>query len=274
MPAVVSDVVKSLIYMNDGGANEMRLLVSLQALGDWAYDLKYHHKLQGFLYRLMEGTIYRDLHDRKGYKFFCFSNLFPPRDARNEEKRNLLIASPNPNLIQVLHDRIAKVDVVHIGDGAFRVVEVKELDPRIREGSVLVAGTPIIIRIPKERYNDYGIVSEKYSYVYWRKQHSFAAFVKQIEDNLRKKYVEYQKEEPAPEPIFDQFMFKKQVCNHVVFEGKEAKVFGSLWEFPIGMLSEGRRKMLQFGLDCGFGELNSLGFGFMNISYEKKDLIE
>ena len=252
----------------------MRLLVSLQTLENCAYDLKYHHKLQGFLYRLMEGTTYQGLHDHKGYKFFCFSNLFPPRDARTGETRRLIIASPNSNLIKVLEDRLAKVDEAHIGDGAFRIIEMRELNPRVKEGCVLATGTPIVVRIPKERYVEYGIVPEKpYTYVYWRKQHSFAAFVKQLEDNLKKKYKEYHEDEPTSEPVFEQFVFEKQVCNHVVFEGKEAKIFGSLWEFPLGILNERKRRLLQFGLDCGFGELNSLGFGFMNINHELKDSI-
>lgn len=42
------------------------------------------------------------------------------------------------------------------------------------------------------------------------------------------------------------------------------KVFGSIWEFMFGYLNSGRRKIIQFGLDCGFGELNSMGFGFIN----------
>jgi len=250
----------------------MRLLISLQTLGDWAYDLKYHHKLQGFLYGLMDGTIYAGLHDRRGYKFFCFSNLFPPKDAKAGETRRFLLSSPNVNLIQVLEDKLAKVDVAHIGDGAFKVKDVRELDPQVEEGCIFVTGTPIVVRIPKERSGEYGIVSEKpYSYVYWRQQHSFAAFLKQLEDNLKKKYREYHEDEPSSEPIFEQFVFKKQVCNHVVFEGKEVMVFGSLWEFPISMLSEERWRLLQFGLDCGFGELNSLGFGFVNINYKLKN---
>ncbi len=250
----------------------MRLLISLKALGDLAYDLRYHHKLQGFLYGLLEGTTYSGLHDRRGYKFFCFSNLFPPRDAAAGEMRYLLVSSPNLNLMQVLGDRLAKVDMIHIGDGAFKVVEVRELDPQVEEGCVLVTGTPIVVRVPKERYAEYGIVPEKpYSYVYWRKHHSFMAFLKQLEDNLKKKYREYHEDAPTSEPVFEQFVFKKQVCNHVVFEGKEAKVFGSLWEFPIGTLSEERWRLLQFGLDCGFGELNSLGFGFMNINLKQKN---
>jgi len=244
----------------------MRLLVSFQALGDWAYGLRYHHKLQGFLYGLLEGTIYSGLHDRRGYKFFCFSNLFPPEDAREGETRRLLISSPNVNFIQVLEDRLGKVDVAHIGDGSFRVVEVKRLEPQVWERCALVSGTPIVMRIPKERYGEYGIVPEKpYPYVYWRKQYSFAAFVKQLEDNLRKKYKEYHEGEPTTDPIFEQFVFKKQVCNHVILDGREVKVFGSNWEFTFNYLSNKQQKIIQFGLDCGFGELNSMGFGFMNM---------
>jgi CRISPR-associated endoribonuclease Cas6 len=250
---------------------DMRLLVSLQTLENCAYDLKYHHKLQGFLYRLMEGTTYQGLHDHKGYKFFCFSNLFPPRDARTGETRRLIIASPNSNLIKVLEDRLAKVDEAHIGDGAFRIIEMRELNPRVKEGCVLATGTPIVVRIPKERYVEYGIVPEKpYTYVYWRKQHSFAAFVKQLEDNLKKKYKEYHEDEPTSEPVFEQFVFEKQVCNHIIIDGREVKVFGSNWEFAFNYLSKEQQKILQFGLDCGFGELNSMGFGFMNKKMENE----
>jgi len=101
--------------------------------------------------------------------------------------------------------------------------------------------------------------------VYWRKQHSFAAFVKQLEDNLKKKYREYHEDEPTADPIFEQFIFKKQVCNHVILDGREVKVFGSNWEFIFNYLDNEKQKILQFGLDCGFGELNSMGFGFMNV---------
>jgi len=47
----------------------MRLLVELRALSDCVYDLMYYHKLQGFLYSLLEDSPYRDLHDGRGYKF-------------------------------------------------------------------------------------------------------------------------------------------------------------------------------------------------------------
>ncbi len=76
----------------------MRLLVTLKASKSFTYDLSYFHKLQGAIYSLLRDTEYSVLHDKRGYKFFCFSNIFPvPRDytvAAGEEKM-LLISSPD-----------------------------------------------------------------------------------------------------------------------------------------------------------------------------------
>jgi len=47
----------------------MRLLVKLRAMKDQAYDLKYHHKLQGFIYGLLDGTPHVKLHDKRGDTF-------------------------------------------------------------------------------------------------------------------------------------------------------------------------------------------------------------
>lgn len=252
----------------------MRLLVSLKVLEHGTYDLKYYHKLQGFLYNLLEGTPYHGLHDQRGYKFFCFSNLFPTKDMSVGETRRLLVSCPNPNFIHILKDRTAMLGVVHIGNGAFRVIEVKEVDPIVKGGCVIATGTPIVVRIPKEKYAEYGLVPEKpYPYLYWRKQYSFTIFLKQLEDNLRKKYMEYHGSEPKSESIFEQFAFKKQVCNHITMDGVDVKVLGSNWEFIFDYLSADKQKILQFGLDCGFGELNSMGFGFMNICNGKRDSI-
>ena len=36
----------------------MRLLLKLRSLKNQAYDLKYHHKFQEFIYSLLEGALY------------------------------------------------------------------------------------------------------------------------------------------------------------------------------------------------------------------------
>jgi len=60
-------------------------------------------------------------------------------------------------------------------------------------------------------------------------------------------------------------MYKKSTCNHIIINGKEQKLIGSIWEFMFSRVDNERKKLLEFGLECGFGERNSLGFGFMNV---------
>ena len=46
--------------------------------------------------------------------------------------------------------------------------------------------------------------------------------------------------------------------------GVEIPTIGTLWKFRFDYLDEQKRKILQLGLESGFGELNSSGFGFLN----------
>lgn len=90
-------------------------------------------------------------------------------------------------------------------------------------------GHAIMLRIPKEKFEKCSISPPKdYEYVYWRKHWPFEPFVKQLEENLFKKYREFYGKPLEEFPIFEQFEFKKAVCNHVVLRGNEVKVMGSL----------------------------------------------
>ncbi len=243
----------------------MRLLVELEGLSNCVYDVKYYHKLQGFIYGLLKDTSYQSLHDERRCKFFCFSNVFPPQDFKRGDIRHFLISSPDKSLLGVFKDKLSQLKRMNVGEMSFSIRGVSVLRPKVAGACTLITGTPIIIRIPRENYGKYGINPPKdYSYLYWRKNYPFNAFVKQLEDNLVKKYNEFYGVSLDNVPLFEQFIFKKQVCNHIIIDGREVKVFGSNWEFVFNYLSEEQRRIIQFGLDCGFGELNSLGFGFMN----------
>src|SRR5208283_70260 len=122
----------------------------------------YHHKLQGFLYDLLRGSAYGDLHDRRGYKFFCFSNIFPSVDMHEGEMRRFLVSSPDEGLIGVVAGGLEKLqhdkEQVNIGEMSFSVEGVSVLEPKIGNSCVLAAGTPIVVRIPKANYARYGIL--------------------------------------------------------------------------------------------------------------------
>jgi len=247
----------------------MRLILSLSSLKECAYDMQYYHKLQGFIYSLIKNTVYEKLHDKNGYKFFCFSNIMPPLDMKEGEKRTIIISSPDSALIKLIKYQIEEKyadNPINIGEYSFELEKTQLLKPKINNNCTLITGTPIIIRIPKENYEKYGIKPKKpYNYVFWRSEYAFEALIKQLEENLIKKYNLFYKRKVEQKPFFEQFILQKEVCNHIIIDGEEHRVFGSLWKFPFSFLNIKKRKLLEFGLDAGFGELNSLGFGFMNV---------
>ncbi|MFH1773937.1 MAG: CRISPR-associated endoribonuclease Cas6 [Methanobacteriota archaeon] len=244
----------------------MRLLIKLKALKDCAYDITYYPKMQGFVYSLLKDTEYSSLHDKKAYKFFSFSNIFPASDFKSGDERRFMISSPDEKLIETFKNRLTKLEQAAIGEMLFRIKEVAALNPKITKSCTLKTGTPIVIRIPKENYAEYGISPPKnYDYLYWRKNYSFNAFLRQLEDNLFKKYSEFYGLPAEPSQIFEQFKFLKPVSIPIPIDGKNVSIIASLWEFIFGYIDREKQKLLQFGLDAGFGELNSIGFGFMNI---------
>jgi len=246
----------------------MRLLVKLKCQNNYVYDKRYYHKLQGFLYNILKDSEYQQLHDKKGYKFFSFSNIFPIENNRYGTTKNLIIASPNEKFIDVLKQRFEELKsndkTINIGEMLFKVYGLTVFKSRIRNNSRLISATPIIVRIPSYMFGSYGIESNK-RYVYWRKEYSFECFVKQLNENLIKKYNEFHNSDVKDVFLFEQFVFKKTTANHVVVDGKEYKFIGSVWEFIFSYLDREQKRILQFGIDTGFGERNSFGFGFVNV---------
>jgi len=58
------------------------------------------------------------------------------------------------------------------------------------------------------------------------------------------------------------YKFKKQVSTKIHMHNTDVTVIGSLWE--LGFSHDINEAVQIFALDCGLGERNSLGFGFMN----------
>ena len=255
----------------------MRLMLKLKALKDFTYDPRYYHKASGVIYSLLKDSPLDFLHDYKSYKFFCFSNLFPlPKNEKGEINysirkgmlMNWIISSPSVFFIRVLEQKFKEKKELNIGEMSFSIEEINSFELKIpRKNVALITATPIVIRIPERNYDIYNIPKEfrKKRYVYWRKMYSLKAFIKQIEENLKKKYEKFYGTKINLDKIFEVYRFKKDAVCYVTLEGRDRMIVGSLWEFYFSYLGEEQRKILTFGIDCGFGERNSLGFGFINV---------
>lgn len=252
--------------------------------------MQYHYHLQGLIYRLIQGSRYHQIHDKEGFKFFCFSNIFPAKDLLKNDRRTLIISSPDRDFIDYMSQIFNRSwnRTVKVGAMNFDVESMQMLENKIpnNEKYTLITGTPIIVRANRNTYTNYGVKPRyDYEYVYWRTEYPVELFLRQLEMNLRKKFGDFhsfhqdkdfinvnqasEAEGGAEKPsIFQRAGFKKQISTKIIMKGTEQTIIATVWEFVF----EGweNKELLQFALDAGLGERNSLGFGFMNL-VENKD---
>jgi len=192
----------------------MRLLLRLQSKNDQKDVSLEYHKLQGFVYNLLMESGFPLIHDKKGYKPFSFSNIFPFGDMKTGDIRYFILASPGNSIIENVEEFLQKRDKkpVHIGDCAFNLESWKIIKNILPKGTVRIStATPILLRIPEHNYDRYEIPAEerRVRYVYWRPQISFEAFIKQLTENLIKKYNHFYGTALEIFPLFQEFLFKK-----------------------------------------------------------------
>jgi len=181
---------------------------------------------------------------------------------KKEDTRFLLISSPEEKLIKTIQTGLP--DKINIGDMSFTIQETKTITVRLQTPATLITATPVTMRIPKERYTDYRIESDK-DWVYWRPENSFEAYVKQLGDNVIKKYNAYHNTKIEEQTIFEQYKYIKPTCNPTIIDGKERNVVGSIWEYHFTHLMPQQQKILEYALDTGIGERNTYGYGFLNV---------
>ena len=232
-------------------------------------NFEYHHAVQRFIYSVLGDLSppFRDLHDKKGYKFFCFSNIF----AGQDQMFNLIVSSPNDKFIEEISNRLSQLIETHspilIGETQFELPKLMVFSHKNLVFPLkIITATPIIIRIPQQKATA-ALEANSMSYreVYWRDNYPISLFIEGIESNLDKKYRDYSTlgiKKNINDSLFAEYKFKKQVSTKIHMHDTDVIVIGSLWE--IGFSNDIDESVQMFALDCGLGERNSLGFGFVN----------
>jgi CRISPR-associated endonuclease/helicase Cas3 len=175
---------------------------------------------------MLKGSKFSRIHDKEGYKFFCFSNIFPASDLKEGDVRHLLVSSPDSDFIKhivsVFNERRRSGEKVSVGKMEFFVKKAEILKLSLKMPLTIITGTPIVIRIPKEKYVKFGIKTKyPYEYLYWRQEHPLELFIEQLENNLHKKYAEFTGETVCGGRIIERFRFRKQVSTRVFMKGLE-----------------------------------------------------
>ena len=262
----------------------MRLLLKLIPKRSHPYVNDYHYYLQSAIYSLIRQGGRPDVHEYHGYKFFCFSNIFPYGDFREGTERNLLVSSPDSDIMRSIErasrSKMKNGEVFVVGDLQFAIFDVSKPFRITIEGTEtkIHSDTPIVIRIPRARYPDYGIKPNiDYDYVYWRETIPLEAFVKQLGDNMAKKAKKFLYGDRASSkvpkfsnvdkvtlPEITDYRFIRSIAKPITVRQGKQIVIGSMWDLNFLARGPDERRTLEISLDSGLGERNALGFGFAN----------
>ena len=252
-----------------------RLLLKLKTANETKYEPEHHRQVQGLIYDLLRGSDYSKLHDKKGFKFFAYSNIFPFFDLHVGDIRNLIISSPSRGFISYLKDQLGYLREIEVGCMKFKIDYCRKFYIILSHyGSFgFITGTPIILRNYRSVYEEGKTNNDNNREIYWTSNYPVDLFLKQLEDNLIKKYNEfYGFEAQTTKEKYGSIFYKPRLLKEVatrIFMNKTSKsrtvVIGTNWKFSFDECTP----LLQFALDCGLGERNSMGFGFMNLLDEK-----
>lgn len=248
----------------------MRIILHFKAAADQSYHSCDYNKIRGFVNKLFLNSGMIGIHDKEGYKPYSFSNIFPYGDMKEGEQKKFILASPSDMIIDRILNHLPEMmgKVVNIGNNSYVLEDfkaVKKID--LSAPLYLTSSTPIIIRIPERNYNLYNVPEgdRKTRYIYWRPHIAFDSFIKQLSENIIKKYNDFYGTSVQYPNLFEQFIFKKPVYTRLITDrGKSYGVAASLWDFRWNNLEPIQKKLLSFGIDAGFGERNGWGFGFIN----------
>ena len=252
------------------------MLVRLSARANAAYDNAYHHKLRGRIWQALEGTKFDEAHDSGDPPGFAYSNPFPPGDMREGDERTLLVSSPHEELLAHVAEDLQEDRELNVGEMPFRVDHLNGIAPDVGEpgtSGVIESGTGLLVRIPPWRCEEYGIDHPGGdTAVYWRPEHTTEPLMNQLEANLDKKHGLFAPEYlPGPSEVdgdlFDGYELLKTFAVPLeVTQGEELTYVLSKWRFDYTVRDDDHRRHLNLALDCGLGERNSLGLGFVNIT--------
>ena len=214
----------------------MRIKLTLIPNFDGDYQIINKHHIQGFMYKILGDVLD---HDSNKFKFYNFSNIFPISDFKIGEEKHLIISSPDDVIINLLYERLSENPHIRLNNFDFVISDIKKFN--IYKNHWIV--NDVCIKIDKNKY--------------WRKEHGLYIFINRILENAKKKYNEFCGRNETFEILGLKFI--KTYTVHLTKDNRPFYIFASKWEFKVK-----NSKIAKFIFDCGVGEKNSLGFGFVN----------
>lgn len=238
----------------------MRLVLRFVPLKYYPEGFVNKHTIQGLIYYLLQNSEYSEIHDKPRFKFFTFSDLYPAGDFYPNKEKTLVISSPNPYFIRAIEENLREMEYIYLSTLPCKIISVRIFKPK--PSKIFRSGSPLVLLKDKNK----GI------YFSLRDHGDRKFLLDRVKENAVKKYNAYYDDELSlnDEEIFDRWVLKKEVAVQMAMKGKKFLIIGSVWKRLEKMyIPKHLRRFYNFIMECGIGEKNSLGFGFLNVVGEK-----
>lgn len=221
------------------------------------------HFFQSVLYSRLISDGEERIHEGNQFRFFCFSDFFPSGPMPRGKKKNILISSPDKKLVGKIAKVLTEDSTLYLKDQRLDIASVKSFG-NFKVPDEFETGSPIVL------YQD----NRKGEFFSIKDGGNLSFFMERIKENAVKKYKQFTGKDPLyiNGPLFDGLVFKKEVSVKVDHRNGNFFIIGSLWKrLKINQSRKIDYSFYNFLMDCGIGEKNSLGFGFLNPVRESVD---
>ena len=257
----------------------MRLKLTLQAKQN-IIPINYQHFLTSAIYNYLSNsdakftnTLHSGKHikSKKDFKFFTFSWLqFPKKQIANSSLKILssefywYISSPWEEFVQNFVNGLLELGGLRLGEHNFPIAQVETIPDVIAnkmnqsQNIKFFCLSPIVITTKKE-------YKGKLAKYYYKPTDDLEEISEKIRQNLINKSIAFYNKSPQDTSLKIEFdknyikTHKAQVLSHYIKENINIKIPAIMCPFTVA----GSIELIKFGYECGFGELNSAGFGMV-----------
>lgn len=258
----------------------MRLVIVTRSNHDAAHSTEFGYKFRGRIWRILDGTEYDYRHGQGEPPGFVTSCPRPYGDVQEGERRFLMVASPDEELLGYIQDDLEKNPILNIGEWSLDVESVHPRridvgDPGSR--GKLETATGVLVSFPSHRLEEYGLTEhltdekiESGQPCFWRQEFGNGLLFKQLEANLDRKHRLFKPDHlPGPSDVpgrlFSNYEFLKTFATPKrLAESTEHILILSKWRLGYEIRDQDHRRHLNLVLNCGLGERNPIGLGFVD----------
>ena len=239
------------------GGIKLRIRLLLEPRGEVTIPFNYNRYLNAYIYSNLDKGTSDILHTDQGYKFFVFSNLlFSDKEITKEGLKTAsgikwFIASPYVEFIKELGERLLKDPFLKIGKTQLPIAKIQILRKRaIQPETHFSTISPIAVSTGKK-------INDKLVHDYLRPDKK--DFFIRLKQNLLSKFYSFYGKLPKDQSFT--ITITGPVKENLIYI-KETPIKA----YDMHFIFRGNSKLMEFAMDAGLGEKNSMGFGMVTIN--------